>query len=70
MGFYPGWAWSWPLNRRVLYNRASADTKGKPWDPKRAGIQWDAASASWIGDVPDYPPRPTRPSRTRRCRSS
>src|SRR3977135_637945 len=31
MGFYPGWAWSWPLNRRVLYNRASADLNGAPW---------------------------------------
>jgi formate dehydrogenase major subunit len=55
MGFYPGWAWSWPLNRRVLYNRASADSAGKPWDPKRPGIQWDAAGGKWIGDVPDYP---------------
>jgi formate dehydrogenase major subunit len=55
MGFYPNWAWSWPVNRRVLYNRASADVAGKPWDPKRAGIQWDAAKATWVGDVPDYP---------------
>jgi len=54
MGFYPGWAWSWPLNRRVLYNRASADLEGKPWDPKRPGIQWDGTT--WVGDVPDYPP--------------
>jgi formate dehydrogenase major subunit len=56
MGFYPQWAWSWPLNRRVLYNRASADTQGRPWDPQRAGIQWDAAVGKWVGDVPDYPP--------------
>ena len=41
MGFYHGWAWSWPLNRRVMYNRASADLDGKPWDPSRPGIQWD-----------------------------
>jgi formate dehydrogenase major subunit len=54
MSFYPQWAWSWPLNRRVLYNRASADTHGKPWDPKRPGIQWNGAK--WVGDVPDYPP--------------
>jgi formate dehydrogenase major subunit len=53
MGFYPNWAWSWPLNRRVLYNRASADLAGKPWDPKRPGISWDGAK--WAGDVPDYP---------------
>jgi formate dehydrogenase major subunit len=54
MGLFPGWAWSWPLNRRVLYNRASADLQGKAWDPARAGIQWDGSK--WVGDVPDYPP--------------
>ena len=54
MGFYSNWAWSWPLNRRVLYNRASADLDGKPWDPKRPGIQWNGST--WTGDVPDYPP--------------
>jgi formate dehydrogenase major subunit len=53
MGFYGTWAWSWPLNRRVLYNRASADLTGKPWDPKRPGITWNGAK--WVGDVPDYP---------------
>ena len=56
MGFYPGWAWSWPLNRRVMYNRASADLDGKPWDPARPGIAWDSAQKKWVGDVPDYPP--------------
>jgi formate dehydrogenase major subunit len=56
MGFYPTWAWSWPLNRRVLYNRASADLDGNPWDPTRAGIKWDPAQKKWVGDVPDYPP--------------
>src|SRR5438128_7144393 len=56
MGFYPTWAWSWPLNRRVLYNRASADLDGNPWDATRVGIKWDTAQAKWVGDVPDYPP--------------
>lgn len=54
MGFYPQWSWSWPLNRRVLYNRASADLDGNPWDPKRPGIKWNGTK--WVGDVPDYPP--------------
>jgi formate dehydrogenase major subunit len=54
MGFYPNWAWSWPLNRRVLYNRASADLSGQPWDPTRPGITWNGSR--WVGDVPDYPP--------------
>jgi formate dehydrogenase major subunit len=56
MGFFPEWAWSWPVNRRILYNRASADLAGQPWDPKRPGIVWDAAQGKWVGDVPDYPP--------------
>jgi formate dehydrogenase major subunit len=56
MGYYPEWAWSWPLNRRVLYNRGSADPTGKPWDPERTGIRWDRAKKLWVGDVPDYPP--------------
>jgi formate dehydrogenase major subunit len=54
MGFYPNWAFSWPLNRRVLYNRASADLQGRAWDPKRPGITWNGSK--WVGDVPDYPP--------------
>ena len=53
MGFYAKWAWSWPLNRRVLYNRASADLDGKAWDSSRPGITWDGTQ--WVGDVPDYP---------------
>jgi len=53
MGFFPKWAWSWPLNRRVLYNRASADLEGKPWDQTRPGITWNGSK--WVGDVPDYP---------------
>ena len=58
LGMHHGWAWSWPLNRRVLYNRASADRDGAPWDPARAGIAWNGRE--WIGDVPDYG-RTTRP---------
>src|SRR2546430_8959610 len=52
-GFDSTWAGSGPANRRVLYNRASADLDGKPWDPKRPGIQWNGTT--WVGDVPDYP---------------
>jgi formate dehydrogenase major subunit len=47
------WAWAWPANRRILYNRASCDTKGKPFDPTRKLIAWNGTS--WAGaDVPDY----------------
>jgi len=57
LGIYPGWAWSWPANRRVLYNRASCDLDGKPWDPARKQVWWNEASQSWAGnDVPDFKP--------------
>jgi formate dehydrogenase major subunit len=57
MGVYPNWAWSWPANRRVLYNRASCDADGKPWDPERKQIWWNEAQQTWTGnDVPDFKP--------------
>jgi formate dehydrogenase major subunit len=54
----PGWAWSWPANRRILYNRASCDARGRPWDPARAVVRYDVQRGRWIGDVPDgaWPP--------------
>jgi formate dehydrogenase major subunit len=57
LGIYPNWGWSWPMNRRVLYNRASCDGGGKPWDPQRRQVWWDEAKQSWVGsDVPDFKP--------------
>lgn len=54
-GIYQNWSWSWPANRRILYNRASADLEGRPWDPSRPLIQWDGER--WVGyDVPDISP--------------
>ncbi len=54
-GFYPKWAFSWPANRRILYNRASADLNGNPWDPSRKVIAWNGEK--WEGyDVPDILP--------------
>jgi formate dehydrogenase major subunit len=52
LGRYPEWTFSWPANRRVLYNRCSADAEGRPWDPRRVGIAWNGQR--WVGDVPDY----------------
>ncbi|RIX46926.1 MAG: formate dehydrogenase-N subunit alpha [Rhodocyclales bacterium GT-UBC] len=53
LGNTPGWAFAWPLNRRVLYNRASLDTAGKPWDAHRKLIHWNGKQ--WTGaDVADY----------------
>ncbi len=57
LGIYPNWGWSWPANRRVLYNRASCDLTGKPYDPSRRQVWWNAATEKWVGnDVPDFKP--------------
>jgi formate dehydrogenase major subunit len=57
LGIYPNWGWSWPMNRRVMYNRASCDASGKPWDPSRKQVWWNEAQQKWVGnDVPDFKP--------------
>jgi len=66
-----GWGFAWPANRRIMYNRASADVQGNPWPKERrlarehaqAGgsstrgyVYWDATHERWAGlDVPDFP---------------
>ncbi|MDP9220297.1 MAG: molybdopterin-dependent oxidoreductase, partial [Actinomycetota bacterium] len=53
----PEWGWAWPANRRVLYNRASADPSGRPWSKEKRLVWWDEDRASWTGDdVPDFVP--------------
>ena len=55
LGIYPNWAWSWPANRRVMYNRASCDPSGKPWDASRKQIWWSETAGRWMGnDIPDF----------------
>jgi formate dehydrogenase major subunit len=50
-----GWGWAWPANRRILYNRASADPDGKPWSERKRYVWWDAEQGKWVGaDVPDF----------------
>lgn len=52
MGTFLKWSFAWPANRRILYNRASADLSGKPWDPSRKLLEWNGEK--WVGfDVPD-----------------
>jgi len=66
LGLFPQWAWCWPVNRKILYNRASVNAQGQPWDPKRAVIKWNATKEDpntkkpgvWEGDVPDGPAPP------------
>jgi formate dehydrogenase major subunit len=49
------WAWAWPMNRRIIYNRASADPQGKPWSERKAYVWWDEEEGKWTGhDVPDF----------------
>ncbi len=66
LGLFPNWSWAWPLNRRIIYNRASVDLAGKPWDSGRAILRWDAGAenpatgkpGTWVGDIPDGPVPP------------
>jgi formate dehydrogenase major subunit len=54
----PEWGWAWPMNRRILYNRASADPEGRPWSERKAYVWWDpekGEAGEWTGDdVPDF----------------
>ena len=51
----PEWGWAWPSNRRILYNRASADPEGNPWSDRKKYIWWDAEQGTWTGyDTPDF----------------
>lgn len=55
VGSHQGWAFSWPANRRIFYNRASADPEGNPWSEEKRWIWWDEAAGEWTGyDVPDF----------------
>ncbi|PKN32594.1 MAG: formate dehydrogenase-N subunit alpha [Deltaproteobacteria bacterium HGW-Deltaproteobacteria-19] len=53
LGLYPNWSFAWPVNRRILYNRASCDVNGNPYNPKRKILAW--TGEKWVGDVPDGP---------------
>jgi formate dehydrogenase major subunit len=44
------WGWAWPMNRRILYNRASADPEGRPWSERKRYIWWDEKEEKWVGD--------------------
>lgn len=51
-----GWSFAWPLNRRIVYNRASSDLQGRPWNPNAPVVWWSEAQQKWVGnDIPDIP---------------
>jgi formate dehydrogenase-N alpha subunit len=54
LGMFPEWTWCWPVNRRIIYNRAAVDRKGEPWDEKRWVVKW--TGSTWKGDVVDGGP--------------
>lgn len=67
LGMFPEWSWCWPINRRIIYNRASVNPDGNPWDPKRTVIKWNPnkldpitkkTAPGWDGDIPDGPAPP------------
>ncbi len=51
IGLFSKWSWAWPVNRRIIYNRASCDNEGNPFDPERFSMRW--TGEKWEGDVPD-----------------
>ena len=53
LGLYPKWTFAWPVNRRIIYNRCSADPAGNPWNPDKDLVAWDGTQ--WLhNDVPDF----------------
>ncbi len=60
IGLFSEWSWCWPVNRRIIYNRASVDRYGNPWNKKKPVIRW--TGKKWVGDVPDggWPPMLTK----------
>jgi formate dehydrogenase major subunit len=56
LGLFPSYSWAWPMNRRIIYNRASVDPQGKPYNPDLPVILWE--DGKWVGDIPDGPAPP------------
>jgi formate dehydrogenase major subunit len=56
LGLFPNYSWAWPMNRRIIYNRASVDVNGAPFNPALPVIAWE--DGKWIGDIPDGPAPP------------
>ncbi len=53
LGMFPNWSWSWPVNRRIVYNRAGVNAEGKPFAKDKPVIWWSGLKKAWLGDIPD-----------------
>ena len=53
IGLHSNWSWSWPVNRRIIYSRASVDFDGNPWDANRPLVKWNTTAKKWDGDIID-----------------
>jgi formate dehydrogenase major subunit len=53
LGVFPNWSWSWPVNRRIVYNRASVNAEGKPYAKDKPVLWWSGLKKVWVGDIPD-----------------
>jgi formate dehydrogenase major subunit len=70
LGLYPNFAWTWPNNMRVLYNRASCDKNGKPYPNCKPIVWWDEEKKRWAGhDIPDVPSLTDGPGTPNGCRA-
>jgi formate dehydrogenase major subunit len=65
-----GWAFAWPANRRILYNRASADPAGEPWTKEaRLARRFGQGARGYVyWDPQAIGPDPARPGQTSRGR--
>ena len=53
LSLYSNWSFAWPMNRRIIYNRASVDLDGNPWNPLKPLLKWNSSTSTWVGDIVD-----------------
>jgi len=51
----PNWGFTWPANRHIMYNRASADPNGNPWSERKKLVYWDQKAETGVKDAGGNP---------------